>query len=63
MTKGTLVDLLLEVKMQPLEPGPMRRRYFQEILSGLVAGLRFPLTPLKETRTRETLWIGRRRQG
>ncbi len=49
--------------MQPLEPGPMRRRYYQEILSGLVAGLRFPLTPLKETRTRETLWIGRRRQG
>ncbi|MEN9475288.1 MAG: hypothetical protein RIS48_2010 [Pseudomonadota bacterium] len=61
--KATLVDHLLEVKMQPLEPGPMRRRYYQEILSGLVAGLRFPLTPLKETRTRETLWIGRRRQG
>lgn len=61
--KATLVDHLLEIKMQPLEPGPMRRRYYQEILSGLVAGLRFVLTPLKETRTRETLRIGRRRQG
>ena len=61
--KATLVDHLLEVKMQPLEPGPLRRRYYQEILSGLVAGLRFVLTPLKETRTRETLRIGRRRQG
>ena len=61
--KATLVDHLLEVKMQPLEPGPMRRHYYQEILSGLVAGLRFALSPLKETRTRETLRIGRRRQG
>lgn len=61
--KATLVDHLLEVKMQPLEPGPLRRRYYQEILSGLVAGLRFVLTPLKETRTRETVRIGRRRQG
>ncbi len=61
--KATLVDHLLEVKMQPLEPGPLRRSYYQEILSGLVAGLRFVLTPLKETRTRETLRIGRRRQG
>lgn len=59
--KATLVDHVLEVKMQPLEPGPMRRRYYQEILSGLVSGLRFALTPLKETRTRESLRIGRRR--
>lgn len=61
--KATLVDHVLEVKMQPLEPSPMRRRYYQEILSGLVAGLRFALTPSMETRTRETLRIGRRRQG
>lgn len=61
--KATLVDDMLEVKMNPLEPGPMRRHYFQEILSGLVAGLRFPLTPLKETRTKESILIGRRRRG
>jgi hypothetical protein len=61
--KATLVDHMLEVKMKPLEPGPMRRHYYQEILSGLVAGLRFALTPLKETKTREILRIGRRRQG
>lgn len=58
--KATLVDHLLEVEMKPLEPCPMRRHYCQEILSGLVAGLRFPLTPLKETKTRESLRIGRR---
>lgn len=61
--KATLVDHMLEVKMKPLEPSPMQRHYYQEILSGLVAGLRFPLTPLKEIRTKESILIGRRRRG
>lgn len=61
--KATLVDHMLEVKMKPLEPGPMRRRFYQEILSGLAAGLKFHLTPLKETRARQSILIGRRRQG
>ena len=56
--KATLVDHLLEVKMKPLEPGPMRRHFYQEILSGLVAGLRFPLAPLKESKTKESVKIG-----
>lgn len=61
--KATLVDHMLEVRMKPLEPGPMRRHFYQEILSGLVAGLKFSLAPLKESKTRESLRIGRRRQG
>lgn len=61
--KATLVDHVLELKMKPLEPGPMRRQFYQEILSGLVAGLRFTLTPMKEARTRESLRVGRRQQG
>jgi hypothetical protein len=60
--KATLLDHMLEVKMKPLEPGPMRRQYYKEILSGLVAGLRFPLAPLQQTKSKESLRIGRRRQ-
>ena len=60
--KATLIDDTVQVQMKSLEPSPMRRYYYQEILSGLVAVLRFPLTPLKETITRESLRIGHRRQ-
>ena len=61
--QATLVDHVLEVKLKPIEPGPRRRQIYQEILSGLVAGLKFHLTPLKETRARQSILIGRRRQG
>lgn len=58
--KATLIDDTVRIKLKALEPSPMRRQYYQEILSGLVTGLMFKLTPLKKDQDRESVQIGRR---